>query len=57
MVFCPKHRNSDSCKLFMKIYLKERRFKADGNFTRRERAKIHHDLAHASKNIYQAKHN
>jgi len=40
-----------------RIHLKERRFKADGNFTRRERAKIHHDLAHASKNIYQAKHN
>ena len=40
-----------------RIHLKERRFKADGNFTRRERAKIHHDLAHASKNIYRAKHN
>jgi hypothetical protein len=40
-----------------RIYLKERRFKADGNFTRRERAKIHRDLARASRSIYRAKHN
>lgn len=40
-----------------RIHLKERRYKSDGNFTRRERAKIHRDLAHASRNIYRAKHN
>lgn len=38
------------------IYQKERRFKADGNFTRRERAKVHLDLAKASGNIYKQKH-
>ncbi len=41
----------------MKIYSKERRFKADGNCTRREHAKIYRDLAHASKSIYRAKYN
>ncbi len=40
-----------------RIHLKERRFKADGNFTRRERAKVHRDLARASRSIYRAKHN
>lgn len=38
------------------IYQKERRFKADGDFTRRERAKIHLDMAKSSKSIYQQKH-
>jgi len=39
-----------------KIYLEEHRFKADGDFTRRERAKVHADLVKASRSIYQQKH-
>ena len=39
-----------------KIYHKEQHFKADGNFTRRERAAIHRDLLKSSKNIYGQKH-
>ncbi len=39
-----------------KTYKKEQRFKADGNFNRRERAVIHHDLVHSSNNIYKQKH-
>jgi len=39
-----------------KIYHKEQRFKADGNFTRRERAAIHRDLNISSKSIYRQKH-
>ncbi len=39
-----------------KIYQKENRFKADSNFTRRERAAIHHDLLKSSGSIYKQKH-
>lgn len=39
-----------------KIYRKERRFKADGSFTRRERAVIHRNLLKSSKSIYKQKH-
>lgn len=39
-----------------KIYLKERRFKADGIFTPRERAVIHRDLLKSSGSIYKQKH-
>ncbi len=39
-----------------RIYREERRFKADGQFTRRERAKVHFDLAKSSRNIYRQKH-
>ena len=39
-----------------RIYRKERRFKADGQFTRRERAKVHYDLAKSSHSIYKQKH-
>ena len=35
----------------------ERRLKADGTFTCRERARIHHRQNHASRHIYRAKHN
>ena len=35
----------------------ERRLKADGNFTRRDRARVHHRLDHSSGHIYRAKHN
>jgi len=38
------------------IYQEERRFKADGHFTRRERAKVHMDLTKASVSIYKQKH-
>ena len=38
------------------IYKKENRFKSDGNFTRRERAVIHHDLLKSSGSIYKQKH-
>jgi len=38
------------------IYKKERRFKADGTFTRRERAVIHRDLLKSSGSIYKQKH-
>ncbi|MFQ5485293.1 MAG: hypothetical protein ACE5DO_08170, partial [Desulfobacterales bacterium] len=38
------------------IARKERRFKSDGIFTKRERAIIHKDLAEASQNIYRQKH-
>ena len=39
-----------------KVYLKERRFKADGNFTARERAVIRLDLLKSSDSIYKQKH-
>lgn len=35
----------------------ERRLKADGNFSRRDRARVHHRLDHSSGHIYRAKHN
>lgn len=35
----------------------EARFKSDGNFTRRERAIVQHQLNHSSRNIYRKKHN
>jgi hypothetical protein len=35
----------------------ERRLKADGNFTRRDRARVQHRLDHSSRHIYRAKHN
>ena len=38
------------------IYQKERRFKADGDFTRRERFVIHKKLAMSSVSIYKQKH-
>lgn len=38
------------------IYKKEHRFKADGTFTRRERAIIHRDLLKSSGGIYKQKH-
>ena len=40
-----------------RIKRQERRFKADGTFTKRERAKIHKRQNRASKNIYRKKHN
>ncbi len=40
----------------MRIRHEERRFKSDGTLTRRERAKLHHDLNHASASIYRQKH-
>ncbi len=39
-----------------RIYREERRFKADGTFSRRERAKVHYDLARSSHSIYKQKH-
>lgn len=39
-----------------RIYREERRFKADGTFNRRERAKVHYDLARSSHSIYKQKH-
>jgi hypothetical protein len=39
-----------------KTYRKEYRFKADGDFTPRERAVIHRDLLKSSKSIYVQKH-
>jgi hypothetical protein len=39
-----------------RIAKKERKFKADGELTRRERAILHHDLKHASGHIYREKH-
>lgn len=39
-----------------KTYRKEHRFKADGDFTRRERGIIHRDLLKSSKSIYAQKH-
>lgn len=39
-----------------KLYHKEQRFKADGQFTRQERAAIHRDLLKSSKSIYVQKH-
>ena len=38
------------------IYKRERRFKSDGTFTRRERAVIHRDLLKSSGSIYKQKH-
>lgn len=35
----------------------KRRFRADGKFTRRERARVHHRLHHASRHICRAKYN
>lgn len=35
----------------------KRRFRADGKITRRERARVHHRLHHASRHICRAKHN
>ena len=35
----------------------KRGFRADGKFTRRERARVHHRLHHTSRNIFRAKHN
>ncbi len=40
-----------------RIHHKKRRFKADGNFSKRERLKIHKKQNRASKNIYRKKHN
>lgn len=39
-----------------RIRCEERLFKADGVLTKRERAKLHHDLNRASRNIYRQKH-
>lgn len=35
----------------------ERRLKADGEFSHRDRARVHHRLDHSSRHIYRAKHN
>lgn len=35
----------------------ERRLKADGDFTRRDRARVRHRLNRSSRHIYRAKHN
>ncbi|OGP32965.1 MAG: hypothetical protein A2X88_08970 [Deltaproteobacteria bacterium GWC2_65_14] len=35
----------------------ERRLKADGDFTCRDRARVQHRLNHSSRHIYRAKHN
>lgn len=35
----------------------ERRLKADGDFTRRDRARVQHRLNQSSRHIYRAKHN
>ena len=35
----------------------ERRLRADGEFTCRDRARVHHRLNHSSRHIYRAKHN
>jgi hypothetical protein len=35
----------------------ERRLKADGKFTARDRARVHHRLNRSSRRIYRAKHN
>lgn len=40
-----------------RINRQERRFKSDGNFTKRERLQIHKNQNQASKNIYRKKHN
>ena len=40
-----------------RIHRQERRFKSDGNFTKRERARVHKRQNKASKSIYRAKHN
>ncbi len=39
------------------IQRKKKQFKSDGNFTKRERLKIHKRQNKASKNIYRKKHN
>jgi len=39
------------------LHRMKRRFQADGEFTRRERARVRHRQAHASGNIFRAKHN
>ena len=39
----------------MQIARKERIFKSDGNFTRRERAILNHDLKRASRHIFKEK--
>ena len=39
-----------------KTQRKETRFKADGNFTKRERAIVHRDLTKNSASIYKQKH-
>ena len=39
-----------------RIHKQERRFKADGNLTRVERAKLNRKLHHSSKSIYKQKH-
>ena len=41
----------------LRIERMERRLKADGNFSRRDRALVHHRLDHSSGHIYRAKHN
>ncbi len=40
-----------------RIHRMKKRFRADGEFTRRERARLHHRLDHASGHIWRAKHN
>lgn len=40
-----------------RIRAEEARFKNDGNFTMRERAKVQHDLNHSSNHVWRAKHN
>ena len=40
-----------------RIRHQERRFKSDGHFTLRERARIHNRQRHASRNIHRKKHN
>lgn len=41
----------------LSIHRQERRFKSDGTFNKRERARIHRNQNQANKNIYRAKHN
>lgn len=50
------HEASKLGKLQGRIYHKEQHFKSDGNFTRRERAKVHRNLAKSSHSIYVQKH-
>lgn len=39
-----------------RIHRKERRFKSDGEFTRKERAILQHDLNRSSRHVYKQKH-
>lgn len=41
----------------VRIERMERRLKADGDFTRRDRARVQHRLNRSSRHIYRAKHN